>query len=229
MDENTEFHRKIMPAKPPSTKKYLDIAEIREDVVIMKDGTLRAVLLASSINFALKSEEEQEAIISGYVGFLNSIDFPLQIVIQSRRLNIEKYLEKLKEQEKKQTNELLKIQIADYRQFVGELIEMGDIMSKSFYVVVPYSPFTNKQKGFFERLKEILTPAGAIRLRKELFAKRKRELMLRADSVSSGLQSMGVQTAALDTQSLIELYYNAYNPDLIETEKLVPLSNLRIE
>ena len=219
-----------MPNKPgPSTKKYLDIAEIREDVVIMNDGTLRAVLLASSINFALKSEEEQDAIIGGYVGFLNSIDFPLQIVIQSRRLNIEKYLEKLKEQEKKQTNELLKMQTADYRQFVGELIEMGDIMSKRFYVVVPYSPFTNKQKGFFDRFKEVLTPAGAIRLRKELFLKRKRELMMRAESVSSGLQSMGVQTVVLDTQSLIELYYNAYNPDLIETEKLVPISNLRVE
>lgn len=216
-------------SKPPATKKYLDIAEIREDTVIMKDGTLRAVLLASSINFALKSEEEQNAIISNYVGFLNSLDFSIQIVIQSRRLNIEKYLNKLKEEEKKQVNELLKIQIADYRQFVGELIEMGDIMSKRFYVVVPYSPFTNNQKKFFDRVKEVLTPASAIRLNKEKFLKRKRDLMLRVSSVMSGMQSMGVQAALLDTQSLIELYYNIYNPDLMETEKLVPLNNLRVE
>ena len=216
-------------AKPPATKKYLDIAEIREDTVIMKDGTLRSVLLASSVNFALKSEDEQSAIISNYVGFLNSLDFSIQIVIQSRRLNIEKYLNRLKEEEKKQTNELLKMQIADYKQFVGELIEMGDIMSKRFYVVVPYSPFTNNQKKFFDRLKEVLTPASAIRLNKQKFLKRKRDLMLRVNSVMSGLQSMGVQSAVLDTQSLIELYYNVYNPDLMETEKLVPLNNLRVE
>lgn len=217
-------------SKPgPSTRQYLDIAEIKEDVVIMKDGTLRAVLLASSINFALKSEEEQNAIISGYVQFLNGLDFPLQIVIQSRRLNIERYLEKLKDQEKKHTNELLKMQIADYRQFVGELIQMGDIMSKKFYVVVAYSPFTNKQKGFFSRFKELLTPASAVRLQQDKFLKRKRDLMMRVESVVTGLQSMSIQTVVLDTQSLIELYYTAYNPDLLETEKLVPINNLRIE
>ncbi|MFA5134148.1 MAG: hypothetical protein WC459_05085 [Patescibacteria group bacterium] len=219
-----------MPNKPgPSTRQYLDIAEIKEDTVIMKDGTLRSVLLASSINFALKSEEEQNAIISGYVQFLNSLDFPLQVIIQSRRLNIERYLEKLKDQEKNQVNELLKMQIADYRQFVGELIQLGDIMSKKFYVVVPYSPFTNKQKGFFDRFKEILTPASAMRLNSEKFLKRKRDLLMRVESVATGLQSMGIQTAALDTQSLIELFYNAYNPDLVDTEKLVPLNNLRVE
>jgi len=217
-------------AKPgPSTKQYLDIAEIREDIVIMKDSSLRAVLLASSVNFALKSEEEQNAIVSGYVQFLNSLDYPLQIVIHSRRLNIEKYLDKLKTQEKEQKNELLKMQIADYRQFVGELIELGDIMSKRFYVVVPYSPLTNKQKGFFDRFKEVLTPSSAIRLHEEKFLDRKRELMLRVDGVTSGLQSMGIQTAMLDTQSLIELYYNAYNPELAETEKLSPINNLRVE
>lgn len=219
-----------MASKPgPSTRQYLDIAEIKGDVVIMKDGTLRAVLLASSINFALKSEEEQNAIIAGYVQFLNGIDYPLQIVIQSRRLNIEKYLEKLKSQEKTHANELLKMQIADYRQFVGELIELGDIMSKRFYVVVPYSAYTNKAKGFFARLQELVTPASAIRLREDLFLQRKRELWMRVESISSGLQSIGIQSAVLDTQGLIELYYNVYNPDLIETEKMSPVDNLRVE
>jgi hypothetical protein len=218
------------PQKPgPSTKNHLDIAEIKEDVVIMKDGTLRVVLLASSINFALKSEEEQNAIISGYIQFLNSIDFNLQIVIQSRRLNIEKYLEKLKAQEKAQTNELLKMQTADYRQFVGELIELGDIMSKRFYVVVPYSAYTSKGKSFFTRAKEVLVPASAVRMRQELFLHRKRELMLRVENVMTGLQSMGVHAAMLDTQSLIELYYNSYNPDLIETQKMAPVDSLRVE
>lgn len=219
-----------MPSKPgPSTRQYLDIAEIKEDTVIMKDGTLRAVLLASSINFALKSEEEQDAIISGYVQFLNGLDFPLQIIIQSRRLNIEKYLNKLKEQEKKQMNELLKMQIADYRQFVGELIELGDIMSKRFYITIPYSPFTNKRKSFFERFKEIFSAVSAVRLGQKKFLERKRELLMRVENVAAGLQSMGVQTAILDTQGLIELFYTAYNPELAETEKMVPVENLKVE
>lgn len=217
-------------AKPgPSTKKYLDIAEIREDTVIMKDGTLRAVLLVSSINFALKSEEEQNAIISGYVQFLNTLDFPLQIVIQSRRLKIEKYLEKLKEQEKNQKNELLKMQIADYRQFVGELIEMGDIMSKKFYVVIPYNPVTSKGKSFFSRLGEVLKPVSILGLERKKFLKRKRDLMLRVETVSSGLQSMGIQSAHLDTQGLIELYYNVYNPETSQIEKLPLVGKLRVE
>jgi len=118
--------KKLAGSKPgPATQRFLDIAEIREDTVILKDGTLRAVLLVSSINFALKGEEEQEAIIAGYVGFLNALEFPLQIVIHSRKLNIEDYLIRLVEAEKTQTNELLKAQIADYRSFVGELITLG--------------------------------------------------------------------------------------------------------
>ena len=114
-----------------STQQYLDIAEFREDTVIMRDGTLRAVLLVASINFALKSEDEQNAIIAAYVGFLNNLDFPLQIVIQSRELNIDNYLSFLKQKEKEQTNELLKIQTAEYLQYVGELISLGKIMNKN--------------------------------------------------------------------------------------------------
>jgi len=213
----------------PSTKQYLDIAEIREDVVMMKDGTMLAVILASSINFSLKSEDEQNAIISGYVGFLNSLDFPIQIVVQSRRLKIERYLDKLKQHEKEQTNELLRIQIADYRQFVSELIELGDIMSKKFFVVVPFNPVTNTRKGFFSRFKEIFKASATSKLEQEKFIKRKGELLLRLDTVATGLQSMGIQNVQLDTQSLIELYYNIYNPDVAETEKLVPINNLKVE
>src|SRR3990167_1154544 len=110
--------------KKASTQKYLDISEIKEDTVVMKDGTLRSVLLISSINFALKSESEQNAIIAAYVNFLNTLDFPLQIVIQSRKLNIDGYLEKLKKSEKEQTNELLRMQIHDYREYVEQLMEL---------------------------------------------------------------------------------------------------------
>ena len=116
--------------KRPSTQAHLPIAEIKEGVVIMKDGTLRKVLLTSSINFSLKSEDEQNALISSYVGFLNSIDFPLQILVQSRKLQMQPYLDKLIAIEREQKNELLRIQIADYRSFISELVDIGQIMTK---------------------------------------------------------------------------------------------------
>lgn len=220
---------KAATAKRPSTQQFLDIAEIKEDVVIMKDGTLRAVLLCSSVNFALKSEEEQEAIISAYVGFLNALEYPLQIVVQSRKLNVEEYLNRLSEAQRTQTNELLKAQIADYRQFVFELISLGQIMSKRFYVIVPYDPMTNKRKGFFARMRETITPALSLRLREEQFRQRRKDLMMRVDGVASNLGSMSVAAAVLDTQSLIELYYTAYNPDVADSEKLTDVGKLRIE
>lgn len=219
----------ISPRPTAATQRYLDISEIRDDIVIMKDGTLRVVLLCSSINFALKSEDEQNALISAYVGFLNSIDFPLQVVIQSRHLNIEDYLNRLKGAEKEQKNELLRVQIADYRSFVGELVELGQIMSKHFYVVVPYSPLGNKRKSFFTRFSEALSPVLSVKLREERFLEKKKDLMLRVNQVSSGLASMSVQAIPLDSQGLIELYYNVYNPDIYESQPLEELDKLRVE
>lgn len=230
MAEQAMQSKKLAGSKPgPSTQRFLDIAEIREDTVILKDGTLRAVLLISSINFALKSEEEQEAIIAGYVGFLNALEFPLQIVIQSRKLNIEGYINRLVESEKTQTNELLKAQIADYRAFIGELISLGEIMAKKFFVVVPYDPFTNKRKGFFSRLQEAFQPASAVRLKEKQFQDRKHDLESRVDNVASNLNSLGLQSVRLDTQTLIELYYSVYNPDVAETEKLADVGKLQVE
>ena len=212
-----------------ASRARLDIAEIREDSVILKDGTLRAVLLVSSINFALKSEDEQNAIIAAYVSFLNALEFPLQIVIQSRKLNIDGYLEKLKQTEKEQTNELLKIQIADYREYVKELVEMGDIMSKRFYVTVPYDPLSDKRKGFWSRFSEVLRPGAALRLGSEIFRRRRRDLFARVGHVQMLLSSMGLTSVILDTQSLIELYYNIYNPEIAETEKLVDVDKIQVE
>lgn len=223
-------NKKLSGKKPgASTQQYLDIAEIRDDCVILKDGTLRAVMLVSSINFALKSEDEQNALISSYVSFLNSIDFPLQVVVQSRRLNIDDYMNRLRDAEKIQTNELLRAQIADYRQFVIELVELGQIMNKRFLVAVPYSPLANPTKGFFSRLKEVLSPAAAVRMKEDKFQERKYQLQQRVGLVSGGLQSMSLDVKQLDTQSLIELYYTVYNPDIFMSEKLAPLGQLQVE
>jgi type IV secretory pathway VirB4 component len=210
------------------TRERLDVAEIREDCVVLKDGTMRAVLLISSINFALKSEDEQNAIIAAYVSFLNAIEFPLQIVIQSRKLNIDAYMERLRKAEKEQANDLLRIQIADYREYVKELVEMGDIMSKRFYITVPYDPLSDKRKGFWSRLHEVLRPGAAIKLSAERFKKRRKDLFARVEHVQMLLSGIGLTSAILDTQSLIELYYNLYNPELAETEKVVDMNKLRV-
>lgn len=221
--------KKLSGAKPgPSSQRYLDIAEIKEDVVIMKDGTLRAVLLVASINFALKSEDEQNAIIQAYVAFLNSLEFPLQIVIQSRKLNVDRYLDRLRESEREQQNELLRVQIADYRNFVQELVTLGQIMQKQFFVVVPYNPLSDKAKGFFSRLQESFTPALSVKLADAKFRQRRNDLMLRVEHIMGSLGSMGLKSVQLDTQSLIELYYRVYNPELYDNEKMTDATKLRV-
>jgi hypothetical protein len=212
-----------------STQQYLDINEIKDDSVILKDGTMRAVLLVSSINFSLKSEEEQDAIIAAYINFLNFLDYPIQILIQSRQLDIDGYLEKLKKLEKEQTNDLLRMQTVEYRQYISELVKMADIMTKRFYIVVPYDPVSDKQKSWFKRFMDVFTVATQIRLNQEQFLKRRRELFQRVEHVLTQLNSMGLKAVLLDTQSLIELYYNTYNPDVYNKEKMADINKLRVD
>lgn len=213
----------------PTTQKNVTIAEIKNDTIVMKDGTLRSVLMVSSINFALKNDDEQQAIINSYVAFLNGLEHPLQIVIQSRQLNIKPYLEKLVQKEREQPNELLRMQTADYRSFVAELVSMGKIMSKNFYVVVPYDPLTNKKRGFWSRAAEVVNPAVTVRLKEERFMKRKYDLDMRVRQIEAGLTGMGLEVVRLDTQSLIELFYTTYNPDIALLEPLAPVEEFNLE
>ncbi|MFA5021204.1 MAG: TraC family protein [Patescibacteria group bacterium] len=213
----------------PSTQKYLQIAEIRDDTIIMKDGSIRSVLLASSINFALKSEDEQNAIVSAYVNFLNSMDSPMQILIQSRKLDLEQYLNYLKEAQAKQTNDLLKMQMAEYQQYITELVELGNIMTKRFYVIVPFEPFNSKMRGFWSRAGDVLSPTSVANISQKAFAARQRELFTIVDRVMSGLAGMGLRAQVLDTQALIELFYNTYNPTVAPNEKLEDINKLMME
>lgn len=208
---------------PISTQRYLKIADIKKNTVIMKDGTLRAVLMVSSINFALKSEDEQEAIISGYVSFLNNLDFPIQVVVQSRELNIANYLESMRKKANEQTNELLKNQTLQYVDYVSQLVSLGKIMNKHFYIIVPYNPISDKRKGFWQSLIEAFRPIDVINLKEERFIYLKKQLSERIDSVINGLSSMGLNVVQLDTQGLIELFYNVYNQ---ETAANQPLDNV---
>ena len=153
----------------------------------------------------------------------------MQIVIQSRELDIENYLEYLKVKEKEQTNRLLKVQTADYIQYIQELTSLGKIMNKRFYVVVPYNALSDKRKGFFSLISEALKPVTILKLKEKTFAKYGEMLDRRIDSVIGGLESMGVAATRLDTQGLIELYYKTYNPDTSKNQELAPLEKLRVE
>ena len=212
-----------------STQLFLDIAEIKNDTVIMKDGTLRTVMMISSLNFALKSEDEQAALVSSYVTFLNFVDFPIQIVVQSRQLDISGYQQRLKQREKEITNELLRRQIVNYQAFISELVELGDIMGKRFFMVIPYNPIEDKANSFWTRLGTVFTPGKVLKLNQEKFTEYKRLLTQRTEHAKGHIEGLGLQTVILDTQSLIELYYNVYNPDIAPKQKLTDINKLNLE
>lgn len=215
--------------KAGSTQQLLNIEEIKEGIVVLKDGSLRTILMTSAINFALKSSKEQEAIIYQYQSFLNSLDFPIQIVINSRRLNIKPYLQTLGERERQQSNELLKIQTAEYKEFVQGLVEMANIMKKAFYLVVPFAPIEAKREGFLEKLMTLLGSIKTAKLKKEKFAKYKDQLTQRVEHVASNLEGVGIRMEPLNTQELIELFYTLYNPGLPHERGMAEISQLEIE
>ena len=142
-------------AKPEhSTQEHLDIAEIHDEIVFLKDGSMRMIMMAGSINFALKSEKEQNAIIQRYQGFLNSLTFPIQILMQSRKLDLEKYLTKLEKRLMEETNELIQLQTSDYIAYVRKLITIANIMEKKFFIVIPFTPPKVQARGIFDSLSQ---------------------------------------------------------------------------
>ena len=187
-----------------STQQFLEFEEIKEGVLVLKNRQVRGVLMVSSQNFALKSEEEQQAIIFQFQSFLNSLDFPLQISIQSRRLNITGYLDFLKELETNQQNELLKKQTEDYRLFVERLITGGSIMAKNFLAVVPFSFFEVQDGG---------KPKFTGSLSEEEFQRMKNQLWQRMEYVALGLRRAGLQVVPLNTEELIELLWSYHHPE----------------
>jgi len=207
-----------------STQKYLEISEIKDSIVIMKSGGMRSILMVSSINFALKSIDEQDAIIYHFQSFLNSLDFSIQILINSRKLNIENYLDVLKETEKRQTNELLRMQTASYIEYIQGLVKMANIVSKTFYIVVPFSAADSKEGGL-SKLKAS-SSASQIVSNREVFEKYRDQLFQRTDHIIENLSGTGLRMTMLNTQELIELYYNLYNPDLSDKKGLADITEL---
>jgi type IV secretory pathway VirB4 component len=206
-----------------ATQTYLDISEIRDDVIVLKDGSYRSVLACSSINFDLKSEDEKNAIIFSYQSFLNSLAFPIQILVRSRRINLDNYLGKLGEYEEAQENELIRLQTSEYIEFIRRLIEVVNIMQKTFYVIVPHYPAgltpTGKSAGLFSFFSRKSTPSIK-------FEEGKNALKSRSSLVAQSLGSMGVRAAELKTQELIELFYEIYNPEVQQQEKLTGVAEI---
>lgn len=197
-----------------STQSYVNVEVIRDGVVVLKNGALRSVILVSSLNFDLKSSQEQDAIIAQYQSFLNSLDFPVQIVVSSKRFNITPYIESIKSQMSVEQSNLLRFQSNEYQDFIVNLSEVANIMSKTFYIVVPFAPSEDAANGIVGSLKGMFKQKASAVLRDDLFQTYRSQLMQRVDHVMASIDGTGVHTAPLNTEELIELLYNSYNPTL---------------
>ncbi|HWB39294.1 MAG TPA: hypothetical protein VG604_03575 [Candidatus Saccharimonadales bacterium] len=216
-----------------STQNTLQIAEIRDGIVIMNDGSFRSVLMVKSINFDLMSPQEQEAVEYSYQGFLNSLYFPIQIFIRSRRVDLRPYIEKLDKIRSEHDNMLLAMLMEDYIDYMDALSQETNIMDKNFYVVIPYYPVIETQqiltqnKNFLAGITKIFDKTEQhVVINEADLEKAKDELRNRVQSVLAGLQQCGIQGLPLDTQELIELYYDTYNPDTATRQELKNFGSL---
>lgn len=221
------------PSNPNSTQNALQIAEIRDGVVIMNDGSFRSVLMVKSINFDLMSQQEQEGVEYAYQGFLNSLYFPLQIFVRSQRIDLQPYIDKLDKIRTEHDNMLLAMLMEDYINYIDLLSQQTNIMDKKFYVVIPFFPITTVQKALTQS-KNFFSGLSSMFNKKELHVtineteleKAKTELRNRVQAVLAGLQQCNIQALPLDTQELIELYYDTYNPDTATRQQLKNYNDL---
>jgi hypothetical protein len=220
-------------SNPNSTQNTLQIAEIRDGIVIMNDGSFRSVLMVKSINFDLMSPQEREAVEYSFQGFLNSLYFDVQIFIRSQKVDIRPYLERLDKIRSEHDNMLLALLMEDYINYMANIAQQTNIMDKKFYVVISYNPLApGKQalaqsKNFFTGLTGLFNKKEAhVVINEGDLQKAKDELRNRVQSVLGGLQQCGVQGLPLDTQELIELYYDTYNPDTATRQQLKNFDDL---
>jgi hypothetical protein len=225
----------VAPANPNSTQNTLQIAEIRDGIVIMSDGSFRSVLMVKSINFDLMSPQEREAVEYSYQGFLNSLYFPIQIMLRSQKVDLRPYLEKLDKIRSEHDNMLLALLMEDYIQFMSNIALQTNIMDKRFYVVIPFFPSGLDAQKAVEASKNFVSNLmGTFKPKKEqrIFINEgdleaaKTELRNRVQACLAGLLQCGIQGLPLDTQELIELYYDAYNPDTATRQQLKNFNDL---
>ncbi len=200
-----------------STRQFVEIKEIKDELVILGDGSLRQVIKVGSINFELKSQDEQLAILQGFRDFLNSLDFSLEIVVMSRKLNINKYLTVLDEIISSQQNELMRIQAVDYSKFIKELTQLANIMAKEFFIIVPFYLGPRTGRGIKETIKSVFKPTETLKsLTPEEFNSYKLQLNQRVSLVYGNISAIGLAPQVLEGDELINLYYKLYNPESIE-------------
>ncbi len=197
-----------------ASQDFVPIKEVRDGIVILKDGSMRAVVMTSSVNFALKSKDEQDAIVFQFQNFLNSLDFTVQIFVQSRKLDIRPYVGLLEERQKEQINDLMRIQIKEYINFIKKFTEDSNIMTKSFFITIPYTPSfisTKDKTGIFRKKKDVET-------KNDSFQENLTQLEQRIAVVEQGLIRTGVRTIRLGTEELIEVFYKLFNPGDVERQ-----------
>lgn len=197
-------------AKGFSTQEFVPIERVRDGIVILKTGELRAILITNSLNLGLKSEDEQQAVISQFQNFLNSLDFPVQFFIQSRKLNIKPYMDLLQERSSQVKEDLLKIQIHEYMGFISKFTEESNIMTKHFFITVPY----------FNQSAQSVTPSSILSIQsgttvktsESSFESARIQLEQRTLTVIQGLSRFGIRAQRLGTEEVVELFYKLFNP-----------------
>jgi hypothetical protein len=223
------------PSNPNSTQNTLQIAEIRDGIVIMNDGGFRAVIMCKSINFDLMSPEEREAIEFSYQGFLNSLFFPIQVFVRSQKVDLRPYLERLDKIRTEQDNMLLALLMEDYIGFLSAVAQQTNIMDKKFYVIISYPDpdedirsSLKQSTGFFTGMVDMFSKSSVphVVIDEGRLEEAKTELKNRVQAVMQGLLQCGVQSIPLDTQELIELYYDVYNPDTATRQQLKHFEDL---
>ncbi|MCR4328758.1 MAG: hypothetical protein NUV53_04620 [Patescibacteria group bacterium] len=214
-----------MPKEFANAQTLVAVKDIRDNVLILNDGGLRQILMVNGINFALRSEVEQNTITAGYQNFLNTLDFPLQILIHSRKINIDEYLIKLASREQAELSPLLRSQNSEYREFIRGFVEKNAIMEKSFFVVIPWFPSAIPTKQTIMRFIPFLKHSkeendAAATDKEDSFEESLEQLKDRVEQISEGLSSIGLDSVILDNKALAELLYNFYNPESIEKENI---------
>ena len=222
-----------LKTNPNSTQNTLQIAEIRDGIVIMNDGSFRSVIMVKSINFDLMSINEREAVENSFQGFLNSLYFPIQIFIRSQKVDLRPYIEKLDKIRSEHDNMLLALLMEDYIDYIDNLSMQTNIMDKKFYLIIPFFPVIDPQhalaasKNFFTGLAGLFKQKEQhVTINEADLAKAKDELRNRVQSALAGLMQCGIQGLPLDTQELIELYYDTYNPDTATRQQLKNFDDL---
>ena len=206
-----------MPLNAKATQEFVPIKEVRDGVIVLKDGGLRAIVLANSVNLSLKSDDEQRATILQFQSFLNTLDFAVQISVQSRRLDIRPYLLLLEERMKIQNEPLLKLQTKEYIEFIKNFTDSVAIMTKSFFVIVPYThTVLRSDSGIFKRLFGMRSKEEAKLAKQEDFEEKRSQLEERVGVIQQGLSRCGIKSAELGTEEIVEVFYKVFNPGEVE-------------